>query len=70
MLLLDIGLPDMDGCEVATGLRAIEGLDHLKIIAISGYAPDQRGREFSPSLFTRYVVKPVDWPKLERLLAE
>lgn len=70
IVLLDIGLPDMDGYQVAIALRALPGLDELSIIAISGFEPDRSAQNSALPLFTRHLVKPVDWPSLERLLGD
>jgi PAS domain S-box-containing protein len=69
VVLLDIGLPDLDGHEVAERIRASTGNEALRIIAISGYAPEHFKRG-EATAFTRHLVKPVDWAKLESLLAE
>jgi CheY-like chemotaxis protein len=43
--LLDIGLPEIDGYELGTKLRALEGLDGIHLIALTGYGQDSdRGR--------------------------
>src|SRR5690606_21224320 len=69
IVLLDIGLPDMDGCEVAIRLRADPQLEGLRIIAMTGYggqADQQRAREAG---FDHYLVKPVDYAELRKILA-
>ena len=43
VLLLDIGLPGLDGYQVAREFRSDDILKHVSIIAISGYAPDLFG---------------------------
>jgi signal transduction histidine kinase/ActR/RegA family two-component response regulator len=66
VVLLDIGLPELDGYEVARRLRQQPGGDSLLLVALTGYgqASDrQRSREAG---FNVHFVKPVD---LERLLA-
>ncbi len=57
-VLLDIGLPDMDGFAVAAKLRDLEGLDGTKIVAISGY--NLQGNGARGSLFDARMVKPVN----------
>ena len=69
IVLLDIGLPDMDGYEVAKHLRQTPELKEMRLIAITGYGQQsdrQRSREAG---FDEHVVKPVEWRKLEELLA-
>jgi CheY-like chemotaxis protein len=67
-LLLDIGLPDIDGYEVARRLRAIQGSERLRIVAISGWGqPDDRERSRGAG-FDLHLVKPVDTAELARAL--
>jgi len=68
VVLLDIGLPDLDGFEVARRLRARHG-DQLLVVALSGYgsAEDKaRGREAG---FDHHLVKPVRGKELRAELA-
>lgn len=57
--VLDIGLPVMDGYEVARRLRQCV-LD-LRLIAISGYGRDGDQRRSQEAGFDAHLVKPVDW---------
>jgi signal transduction histidine kinase/DNA-binding response OmpR family regulator len=69
VVLLDIGLPEMDGYEVARRLRARSDLSGVRLVALTGYgqAEDrQRGQEAG---FEDYLVKPVDLSALARTLA-
>lgn len=64
--LLDIGLPEIDGYELARRLRAIEGRESCALVAISGYGqPEDRRRSLAAG-FDDHLVKPVD---LDRLAA-
>ncbi len=68
-MLLDIGLPGIDGYEVARRLRALRRERPLRIIAITGWGQDadrQRSREAG---FDVHLVKPVDPMTLTSLLA-
>lgn len=65
VVLLDIGLPEMDGYEVAATLRA-EGFAETLLIALSGYAEDSRSKK---SGFDHHLVKPVDLPRLKDLIS-
>jgi signal transduction histidine kinase/CheY-like chemotaxis protein len=68
--LIDIGLPGMDGNEVARRVRAVFGTDHMTLIAMTGYGqPDDRRRALQAG-FDSYLVKPVDPAYLSRLLNE
>ena len=66
--LVDIGLPGIDGYEVARRLRALPGPRSL-LVALTGYSdPDDR-RRAEEAGFDAHVVKPVDPDELTRLLA-
>ncbi len=59
-VLLDIGLPGMDGYEVARRLRQDENLRGLKLIAVSGYGQESDRRRSQEAGFDEHLVKPVD----------
>jgi CheY-like chemotaxis protein len=60
VVLLDIGLPIMDGYEVARRLRALNSVKPMRIVALSGYGqPADRERARSAG-FDEYLVKPVE----------
>lgn len=68
--LLDIGLPDMDGNELARRLRAQpETVDSL-LIAITGYGQEHDRKVANAAGFDHHFVKPIDTAKLIALLAE
>ena len=68
--ILDIGLPDMDGYELARRLRQVEGLEQALLIAVTGYGQESdRQRAFAAG-FDHHMVKPVDAQKLLRIVAE
>jgi signal transduction histidine kinase/CheY-like chemotaxis protein len=68
--LLDIGLPDFDGNELARQLRAMPEVAGATLIAMTGYGR-QQDREMSIAAgFDHYLVKPVDSEQLAALLAE
>jgi PAS domain S-box-containing protein len=67
VLFLDIGLPGMNGYDVARTLRD-EGFRDELIVAVSGYGqPDDRRRSHEAG-FDHHLVKPVDRPAIERAL--
>ena len=68
-VLLDIGLPGMDGYQVAEQLRHEEGVRHARIIAITGYGEDQAKRRSKEAGFDHHLVKPVDYETLLGLIA-
>jgi PAS domain S-box-containing protein len=69
LILLDIGLPGMDGFAVAAGLRKA-GHDRVALVALTGYAQDEDRRRSSLAGFDRHLVKPVDAAALRSLTAE
>ena len=69
IMLLDIGLPGMDGYEVAKHLRQSPELKEMWLIAITGYGQESDRQRSRAAGFDEHVVKPVDWRQLEELLA-
>jgi DNA-binding response OmpR family regulator len=67
-ILLDIGLPDIDGFQVAGLIRQDAELDSTVIIAVSAYSPDMYPTRTAP--FDHYLVKPVDFDVLVSLLRQ
>ena len=57
--VVDIGLPEMDGIEVARRLRALPGGNSMLLIAISGYGQLEMRRQALASGFDEFVTKPV-----------
>ena len=70
VVLLDIGLPGMNGFEVAQRLRASSPKNHLKIIALSGYGSDSDRERSRNAGFDHHLVKPVGFDALEKVLNE
>ncbi|HEY4502110.1 MAG TPA: ATP-binding protein [Candidatus Paceibacterota bacterium] len=67
--LLDIGLPDMDGYEVAKRLRAQFGQD-IALVALTGYGQDDDRQKAKDAGFDDHLVKPVSIVDVERALAD
>jgi len=67
--LLDIGLPGMDGYELARRLRAQPATAHAFLVAITGYGQDGDRRLASQAGFDRHLVKPIDFDTLQDALA-
>jgi len=66
--LVDIGLPGIDGYEVAFELRALPALARTRLVAMTGYSqPDDEQRAYAAG-FDDHLVKPVDARALDRLL--
>lgn len=68
VVLLDIGLPRMDGYEVARRLRATPEGAGLLLIALTGYGQDEDRRRSREAGFDHHLVKPVDTDALRDLL--
>jgi CheY-like chemotaxis protein len=67
-MLVDIGLPGLDGYAVASQVRAALG-DAIRLVAVTGYGqPEDRRRALNAG-FDAHVVKPVDPADLLALLA-
>ncbi|HEY0558639.1 MAG TPA: response regulator, partial [Thermoanaerobaculia bacterium] len=68
--LIDIGLPGLDGNEVARRIRELLGGEEIALIAMTGYGQPEDRRRALQAGFDRYLVKPVDPAELSRLLGE
>jgi PAS domain S-box-containing protein len=69
VVLCDLGLPGLDGYEVARALRGEPGTAGVLLVALSGYAlPEDRQRALEAG-FDRHLAKPVDPDDLTRMLA-
>lgn len=66
--LLDIGLPDMDGYELARQLRRIPGMDSAILAAVTGYGQPQDRKAAFGAGFNFHFAKPVDTKTLEEWL--
>ena len=69
LALIDIGLPDRDGCDVARALRSSLPED-VRLLAMSGYGQRQDGARALAAGFDEYLVKPLNTARLRRLLGE
>jgi len=70
IVLLDLGLPDFNGCEIARQLRYEEALRHTRFVAISAL-PAQQYRELALKAGCHdFYAKPIDPQVLERLLGD
>jgi CheY-like chemotaxis protein len=67
-VLLDIGMPGMDGWEVARRLRQDERFAGLRIIALTGWGQDADRRQTRNRGFSHHLTKPVSLEDLQELL--
>lgn len=68
--LLDIGMPGLDGYEVARQLRADPALRGIHLVAITGWGRDADREAAQAAGFDRHLLKPVNPEDMLRLLAE
>jgi len=70
VVLLDIGLPLLDGYEVARRCRQEPGLEQLTLVALTGYGKDTDRRRSQEAGFDAHLVKPVSREDLHLLLTQ
>jgi CheY-like chemotaxis protein len=70
VMLVDIGLPGMDGYEVAKLVRAENGLEHVLMVALTGYGRDEDRQQALAAGFDHHLVKPVNPDALLALVAQ
>jgi CheY-like chemotaxis protein len=70
VVFLDIGLPGMDGYEVARRLRDEPGLRDVVLAALTGWGQREDRRRSQEAGFNHHFVKPVDPATLATILAE
>ena len=68
VILLDIGLPGMDGFEVARRLKE-DGIGARMLVALTGYGEQADRQRTQQAGFSHHLVKPVDPDTLRKLLA-
>jgi CheY-like chemotaxis protein len=69
-ILIDIGLPVVDGYELARRIQTLDEFKDVRLIAITGYGHESaRQRSFAAG-FSEHLVKPVDIKRLEAILRQ
>jgi PAS domain S-box-containing protein len=68
-VLLDIGMPGMDGYEVARRMRQLPGLENVVLAALTGWGQPEDRRRTAEAGFDHHLVKPLEPLVLENLLA-
>ncbi len=67
VILLDIGLPDLNGYEVARCIREMQGIAQPRLIALTGWGQEQDKRLAVEAGFDEHWTKPVDPARLQTL---
>jgi len=70
VILMDIGMPKMNGYEACAAIRATEHGKRVHIIAVSGWGQDEDRKKSQDAGFDGHVVKPIERTTLERVIAE
>jgi len=70
VVFLDIGMPRLDGYEVARRLRQSPGLEHVVLAALTGWGQPEDRRRTAEAGFNHHLVKPPDPHAIERILAD
>jgi CheY-like chemotaxis protein len=68
IILVDLGLPDLDGYEFARVVRSSRGGDAIALVAITGYGQPHDRRRAQEAGFDAHLTKPVDPGELARVL--
>jgi CheY-like chemotaxis protein len=69
LVFLDIGLPGMDGYDVAKELRQTLEMEQLILVALTGWGQEEDRKRSAAAGFDHHLVKPVEPRALELLLA-
>jgi CheY-like chemotaxis protein len=69
VMLLDIGLPELDGFEVAKRIRLQAALHDVVLVAMTGYGREKERKRSQEAGFDHHLVKPADFGTLEQILA-
>jgi CheY-like chemotaxis protein len=69
LVLLDLGMPAMDGYEVAAQIRADPGHRQVRLIALTGFGSEEERRRCREAGFDDHCTKPCDPQRLREILA-
>jgi CheY-like chemotaxis protein len=70
VVLLDIGMPLLNGYDAARRIREQQQNKRLKLVALTGWGQDEDRRRTEEAGFDAHLIKPVNLDVLEKLLAE
>jgi PAS domain S-box-containing protein len=69
IILMDLGMPELNGCEVARRIRQDPQFQDVLLIAITGWGQEEDQRRSREAGFDHHLVKPVDLSALQALIA-
>jgi CheY-like chemotaxis protein len=69
VIVVDIGLPEIDGYEVARRLRANASTREVRLVALTGYGQQEDKQKAVNAGFDEHLTKPVDPATLEQVVA-
>jgi CheY-like chemotaxis protein len=69
LVLTDIGLPGMNGYELAARLRKEPDGGNMLLVALTGYGQDEDRQRSSAAGFDEHLLKPPSWPALQKLFS-
>jgi signal transduction histidine kinase/ActR/RegA family two-component response regulator len=70
VVLLDIGMPELNGYEAAARIRALPHGQHILLLALTGWGQDADRQRAEEAGFDYHLIKPADPGQLERILAD
>jgi CheY-like chemotaxis protein len=70
IMLIDIGLPEVNGYELAQRMRAIPQFASARLMALTGYGQEADRQNAIDAGFDEHLVKPVDVERLQSILAD
>jgi CheY-like chemotaxis protein len=68
LLLIDLVMPEMDGCDLARRIRQIPTLVHTKVVAITGHKDAERAASAMKAGFDALLLKPIPLSEIRALL--
>jgi PAS domain S-box-containing protein len=69
LAFLDIGMPRMNGYDTAKAIRQLPGMEHITLVALTGWGADDDRTRSSEAGFDHHLTKPVQLADVERILA-
>jgi PAS domain S-box-containing protein len=70
LALVDLGLPEMDGYELGRRLRALPGLERMRLVAVTGYGQASDRERSAAAGFDMHLVKPVSISTIGRIISD